>query len=71
MPLYIISFVFLGLRQHRSFANSSREEILDFLDVVSTQGQLEPAESFPSLEELNEDDEQVQGCHSQGKMSGK
>ena len=69
MPLYIISFVFVGLRQHRSFANSSREEILDFLDVVSTQGQLEPAESFPSLEELNEDDEQVPYCNSVGSTS--
>ena len=48
-----------GLGQHRSFANSSREEILDFLDVVSSQGALPPADSFPSLEELNEDDEQV------------
>lgn len=50
---------FAGLGQLRSFTSSSREEVLDFLDVVNHQTQLPPADSFPSLEELNEDDEQV------------
>ena len=51
--------IFAGLGQHKSFANSSREEILDFLDVMSSEGKVPPADSFPSLEELNEDEEQV------------
>ena len=46
------------LRQHMDFANSSKEEILTFLDGVS-HGDLANCDSFPSLEELNEDDEQV------------
>jgi hypothetical protein len=40
------------------FANSSKEEILTFLDGVS-HGDLASCDSVPSLEELNEDDEQV------------
>lgn len=40
------------------FANSSKEEILTFLDKVSNND-LMACDSFPSLEELNEDDEPV------------
>ncbi|XP_045177616.2 uncharacterized protein LOC123537831 [Mercenaria mercenaria] len=46
------------LRQHMDFANSSKEEILTFLDGVS-HGDLANCDSFPSLEELNENDEQL------------
>ncbi|XP_060567018.1 uncharacterized protein LOC132725851 [Ruditapes philippinarum] len=46
------------LRQHMDFANSSKEEILTFLDGVS-HGDLASCDSVPSLEELNEDDEQL------------
>ncbi|KAL4217161.1 hypothetical protein ACF0H5_023615 [Mactra antiquata] len=47
------------LRQRMDFANSSKEEILTFLDKVSSTDLIN-CDSFPSLEELNEDDEPIQ-----------
>jgi len=44
-----------GLRQRLQTPASSKEEIMTFLDGVS----LEKCDSFASLEELNEDEEQV------------
>ncbi|KAL3853961.1 hypothetical protein ACJMK2_013252 [Sinanodonta woodiana] len=47
-----------GLRHHRSFASSSREEILSFLGNATVHSRFTHHDSSPSLEELHEDDDE-------------